>query len=92
MLAARASGLDTCTQASFIDFHPVLRRHLSISENQIIVCGISLGYADPLHRLNRLSTSREAVEDFTFFYSMTERSLSGQRQTAAQANRLSSFT
>lgn len=68
MLAARASGLDTCTQASFIDFHPVLRRHLDIPEDQLIVCGMSLGYADPRHCLNRLSTSREAVEDFTFFY------------------------
>ncbi len=68
MLAARASGLDTCTQASFIDFHPVLRRHLGIPEDQIIVCGLSLGYADPMHPLNRFSTSRERVADFTFFH------------------------
>lgn len=68
MLAARASGLDTCTQASFIDFHPVLRRHLSIPDDQVIVCGLSLGFADPLHQLSRLSTSREAVKDFTTFY------------------------
>jgi nitroreductase len=74
MLAARARGLDTCTQASFIDFHPILRRHLSIPEDQIIVCGVSLGYADPRHRLNRLSTSREAVKDFAIFYGDEETS------------------
>ncbi|WP_223987811.1 nitroreductase [Arthrobacter sp. NicSoilB8] len=74
MLAARASGLDTCTQASFIDFHPVLRRHLRIPDDQIIVCGLSLGYADPLHPLNRLSMSREAVKKFTTFYEDDERS------------------
>ncbi|MDQ0923845.1 nitroreductase [Pseudarthrobacter sp. W1I19] len=68
MLAARASGLDTCTQASFIDFHPVLRLHMRIPEDQLIVCGVSLGYADPRHRLNRLATTRECVDSFVTFH------------------------
>ncbi|MFI5610268.1 nitroreductase [Amycolatopsis sp. NPDC051903] len=69
MLAARHAGLDTCPQASFIDFYPVLRRHLKIPDDQIIVCGLALGYADPEHRLSRHRTVREPVSTFTTFYS-----------------------
>lgn len=68
MLAARQAGLDTCPQASFIDFYPVLRRHLKIPDDQITVCGLALGYADQRHRLNHYRTSREPVRDFTTFH------------------------
>lgn len=69
MLSARHAGLDTCAQASFIDFYPVVRRHLQIPDDQIIVCGIALGYADREHRLSRYQTLREPVRNFTTFYS-----------------------
>ncbi|MFD9668865.1 nitroreductase [Rhodococcus sp. NPDC059968] len=68
MLAARGAGLDTCPQASFIDFYPVLRRHLDIPDDQLIVCGLALGYADREHRLSRYSTPRETVASFATFY------------------------
>jgi nitroreductase len=69
MLLARQAGLDTCPQASFIDFYPVLRQHLKIPDDQIIVCGLALGHADPEHRLSRHRTSREPVDTFTTFHS-----------------------
>jgi nitroreductase len=69
MLAARGAGLDTCAQASFIDFSPVLREHLPIPEDQLIVCGIALGYADPDHCLNSYRTPREPAESFATFHS-----------------------
>ncbi|MDH6289734.1 nitroreductase [Rhodococcus opacus] len=68
MLAARGAGLDTCPQASFIDFYPILRQHLDIPEDQLIVCGLALGYADPEHRLSQYITPREAVASFATFY------------------------
>jgi nitroreductase len=68
MLLAKQAGLDTCAQASFIDFYPVLRRHLDLPDDQIIVCGIALGYADDDHRLSRLRTPREPVSRFTTWY------------------------
>ncbi|GGT03695.1 nitroreductase [Streptomyces chromofuscus] len=68
MLAARGDGLDTCPQASLIDFSPVLRRHLLIPEDQLIVCGLALGHADPTHRLNQLRTPREPVASFATFH------------------------
>ncbi|HEX4252702.1 MAG TPA: nitroreductase [Pseudonocardia sp.] len=68
MLAAREAGLDTCAQASFIDFYPVLRRHLPIPDDQLVVCGLALGYADRDHRLSRHRTGRQPVAAFTSFY------------------------
>ncbi|WP_459572036.1 nitroreductase [Cupriavidus sp. 8B] len=47
MLAARAAGLDTCPQVSFAKFHVVLRKCMGIPENELVLCGMSLGYADP---------------------------------------------
>ena len=68
MLAARGAGLDTCPQASFIDFYPILRQHLDLPDDQLIVCGLALGYADPEHRLSQYITPREAVASFATFY------------------------
>ncbi|HEV7976083.1 nitroreductase [Amycolatopsis sp.] len=68
MLAARGAGLDTCAQASFIDFYPVLREKLPIPKDHLIVCGLALGYADDDHRLNQQRTPREPVGAFTTFY------------------------
>lgn len=68
MLAARGAGLHTCAQASLIDYHPVLRRHLRVPGDHVIVCGVALGYADEGHRLNDLRTPREPVLSFTSFY------------------------
>jgi nitroreductase len=73
MLAARGAGLHTCAQASFIDFHPVLRRHVRVPGDHVIVCGVALGYADEEHRLSTLRTTREPVSSFTAFYDGTRK-------------------
>lgn len=67
MIAARARGLDTCPQAAFLDFHRIITDFLGCPENEILVCGMSLGYADPDAPINSLETERESVEGFTRF-------------------------
>lgn len=67
MTAARARGLDTCPQAAFADFHETIRRVLGVPENELVVCGMSLGYADDEAPENKLVTEREPVEHFTSF-------------------------
>ena len=47
MVAARARGLDTCPQAAFTPFHRLIERHLNLSAEEMVVCGMSLGHADP---------------------------------------------
>ena len=67
MVAARARGLDTCPQAAFTQFHRVIARELELRENEMVVCGMSLGYADMSKIENGLVTEREPVSGFTRF-------------------------
>lgn len=67
MVAARARGLDTCPQAAFTQFHRIIERQLALSEAQMVVCGMSLGYADPAAAENTLVTEREPVAGFARF-------------------------
>jgi nitroreductase len=67
MIAARARGLDTCPQAAFTPFHRIIARHLQLPETQMLVCGMSLGHADPAAIENTLVTEREPVAGFTRF-------------------------
>ena len=66
-VAARGRGLDTCPQAAFADFHKVLRPLLGIPDNEIIICGMALGYADPDAVVNRLTTERASPAQFASF-------------------------
>jgi len=67
MIAARARGLDTCPQAAFTQFHRVIARELQLDAGAMVVCGMSLGYADNTKIENTLVTERAPVSDFTRF-------------------------
>ena len=67
MVAARGRGLDTCPQAAFADFHAVIRRELGIPKNEIVICGLALGHADPDAPENRLVTERAPASEFATF-------------------------
>ena len=67
MVAARARGLHTCPQAAFTQFHRVIKEELQLSDEQMVVCGMSLGFADPAAVENSLVTERAPVAEFTQF-------------------------
>lgn len=67
MIASRARGLDTCPQAAFTQFHRIISSELALPANEMLVCGMSLGYADHARVENTLVTERAAVSDFTSF-------------------------
>jgi nitroreductase len=67
MIAARGRGLATCPQAAFTQFHRIISSELGLSENEMIVCGMALGYADPDRVENTLVTEREPVSAFARF-------------------------
>lgn len=69
MVAARARGLDTCPQAAFTQFHKIIASHLRLPPEEMVVCGMSLGFADPEAVANRLTTEREPVSGFARFLS-----------------------
>ena len=67
MVAARARGLHTCPQAAFTQFHSLISEHVGAPDNEQVVCGMSLGHADPAAVENTLVTEREPVSGFTRF-------------------------
>ena len=67
MVAARGRELDTCPQAAFTTFHRVIARELALPANEMVVCGMSLGYADHSKIENSLVTEREPVSGFARF-------------------------
>jgi nitroreductase len=67
MVAARARGLDTCPQAAFTQFHRIIMEHIGAPASQMLVCGMSLGFADPAAPENTLVTAREPVSGFARF-------------------------
>ena len=68
MVAARARGLHTCPQASFTQFHKLIAEELNLRPDQMVVCGMALGYADPNAIENTLVTERAPVAEFAKFY------------------------
>lgn len=67
MVAARARGLDTCPQAAWAQFHRVISAQLALPPEQMVVCGLALGYADASHITEQLVTERAPVSDFAVF-------------------------
>ncbi|KRE09895.1 hypothetical protein ASE63_05135 [Bosea sp. Root381] len=65
LVAAQGNGLQSCPQAIFARYHPVVRRELAIPEDEVVVCGIAIGRADPDAPQNGLVPEREPVENFT---------------------------
>jgi len=67
MLAARGFDLHTCPQAAWCDFHPIVRAHLGIPDDRILICGMSLGREDRDAVANRLVTAREPLDRLVTF-------------------------
>jgi nitroreductase len=66
-VAARANGLDTCSQQAFAYFHTIIREQLAMDESEVVVCGMAMGYADWDAKINTLATDRMPVTEFATF-------------------------
>ncbi|MEI2417416.1 nitroreductase [Orrella sp. JC864] len=69
MLAARALGLDTCPQAAFVPYHAVIARELKFAPDEMLVCGMALGWMDNEAIENTLVSEREPLETYLRFLS-----------------------
>jgi nitroreductase len=65
MVAARARGLHTCPQAAWNGFAKIILPHIGAGAEEMLVCGMALGYADESDNVNSFHTPRETVEQFT---------------------------
>ncbi|MDD5334144.1 MAG: nitroreductase [Rhodoferax sp.] len=65
MVAARGRGLHTCPQQAWNLFNQIVLPHVGAAANEMLVCGMSLGYADQTALVNTFHTPRVPVEQFT---------------------------
>ncbi len=65
MVAARGHGLHTCPQAAWNGFAKIVLPHIGAGPDEMLVCGMSLGWADPTALVNGYRTPRVAAAGFT---------------------------
>ena len=65
MIAAKEEGLDTCPQAAWNTYEKIILPTIGAKENEMLVCGMALGYADKTDIVNTFRTPRVAAEEFT---------------------------
>ncbi|MEI6618359.1 MAG: nitroreductase [Betaproteobacteria bacterium] len=65
MVAARGRGLDTCAQAAWNGFASIILPHIGAGEAEMLICGMSLGYAERSAPVNGFHTPRVPVAQFT---------------------------
>jgi nitroreductase len=65
MLTARAHGLHTCPQAAWNNCARIVLPFIDAKANEMLVCGMALGYADEAAAVNTYRTPREPVDSFT---------------------------
>lgn len=65
MIAAAARELDTCPQAAWNRFSKIVLQHIGASFDEMLVCGMAMGYADSQAIENMFSTSKIDPDLFT---------------------------
>ena len=67
MLSARGTGLETCAQAAFCPYYDSVMPLLRAPDEQMLICGMSLGYPQRDAVINSYRTERLDTEAFTTF-------------------------
>ena len=65
MIAAQGKGLATCPQAAWNDYTKIILSLIGANENEMLVCGMALGYADQKELVNTFHTPRVSADEFT---------------------------
>jgi nitroreductase len=68
MILARARGLDTCPQQAWCEYGSCVHDALGIPDDEIILSGMALGFADPDAPENGLKSERIPPSKFTRFH------------------------
>jgi len=70
--AAGGRGIASCAQAAWSQYHLIIREVLDLPPEDIVVCGLALGHADPDAQVNRMATTRENAGSFMRFHGFGE--------------------
>jgi nitroreductase len=66
-LAAIERGIASCMLESWALLRAELHAHFALPAEEMVYCGMALGYADPDAPVNRLRSAREPVDAFATF-------------------------
>jgi len=66
-LSAVDNDMGTCLQESWSIYPKTVKDFLNIPNNEVVWCGIALGYPNKEHPINNYRTSRESIENFVTF-------------------------
>lgn len=67
MLLAHERGLGTCPMESVSVWHRHIRKTCAIPVEQIVFCGMAIGWAEPAAAVNTLVTERASLEEVVTF-------------------------
>jgi nitroreductase len=67
VLALTARGLGTCVQVAIAGYPEIIHQQLDIPEQFTILCGLSVGYADPEFPANKIRVGRQPIEKSVVF-------------------------
>lgn len=62
MLLAVEQGIDTCPQEIWARWPKTIGQYLRLPDDHMVFAGMSMGFRDPDHALNRLKTRREPFD------------------------------
>ncbi len=72
MIAAGARGLQTCPQETFSKYHALLRELLPIPAEEMVVCGMSVGFAEQASTSAGSLMPKAPVSEFSKFVGFDE--------------------
>ena len=67
MLLACESGLDTCAQEAWSMKQDSVPKFIKASDEEMLFCGMSIGYKDPDAIINTLSSKRRPIDEWATF-------------------------
>ena len=65
MIAASGHGLSTCPQAAWNGFASIILPHIGAGPDEMLICGMALGYANKNSLVNTFRTPRVPASNFT---------------------------
>ena len=65
---ARGHGLDTCPQEAWARLYRIVGEFVKIPPEQILFCGMAIGYGDRKHKANDFRSPRAELAEFCRFY------------------------
>jgi nitroreductase len=83
---ARGYGLDTCPQEAWARLYDTVGSFLKLPPNEMLFCGMAIGYGDRRHKANDFRSPRAELHEFCKFYGFDHPAGAGPQPLEGSAN------